>query len=49
MFQMSPLHSDPAFYQLLADSYARLLGYETGYKGVRITKTGARFECWHGR
>lgn len=26
MFQMIPLHSNPAFYQLLADSYARLLG-----------------------
>lgn len=26
MSQMIPLHRDPAFYQLLADSYARLLG-----------------------
>ena len=24
---MIPLHSNPAFYQLLADSYARLLGH----------------------
>jgi PAS domain-containing protein len=26
MSQIIPLHSDPVFYQLLADSYARLLG-----------------------
>ncbi|ANN69239.1 MEKHLA domain-containing protein [Bordetella bronchialis] len=27
MFLESPLHADPAFYQLLADSYERLLGH----------------------
>ncbi|RDU95920.1 MEKHLA domain-containing protein [Trinickia dinghuensis] len=41
MSQPIPLHSDPAFYQLLADSYARLLGRPLVPNAMSVTDAAA--------